>query len=183
MALRGKPTKEKGSSPWGDRHFHEPGLGRCHDHGHLCLRRLWRDVFRYRENQAVDQVRRQIEMFALDLLLAIFPFGTNRNLTAVNADRHIHRMREGRPFLDMVVGDELEVPSLRKDCSLIIDRAVFETEEQPGCNPITTDDLEEVAHRKHAAFMPFSRQAPMLPGARLAEPYRGACFSTQTRSC
>jgi hypothetical protein len=52
----------------------------------------------------------------------------------------------------MVVGDELEVTALREDRSFIIDRAVFETEEQAGGNPIAADHLEEVTHGKHAAL-------------------------------
>jgi hypothetical protein len=46
-----------------------------------------------------------------------------------NVDRAIHRLGEGRTFLDMVVGEELEVTALREDRSFIIDRAVLETEE------------------------------------------------------
>jgi hypothetical protein len=78
----------------GDREFHKPRLGTSHDHGHFCLRRLWTDVFRYREDQAVDQIRRQIKVFTLDLLLAILSSGADRDLTAANVDREIQRIRE-----------------------------------------------------------------------------------------
>jgi hypothetical protein len=50
----------------------------------------------------------------------------------------------------------LEVTALREDRSFIIDRAVFETEEQAGGNPIAADHLEEVTHGKHVAL--FRRQ-------------------------
>jgi hypothetical protein len=52
----------------------------------------------------------------------------------------------------MAIGYELEVTSLRKDCGFVVDGAVFETEEQAGGDPIATDDLEEVAHCKHATL-------------------------------
>jgi hypothetical protein len=52
----------------------------------------------------------------------------------------------------VVVGDELEVTALGEDCRFIIDRAILETEEQAGGNPIAADYLEEVTHRNHAAL-------------------------------
>ena len=61
-------------------------------------------------------------------------------------------MRKGRSFLYMVVSDELKVTALREHCSFIVDRAIFETEEQAGGNPIAADELEEVTRRKHAAL-------------------------------
>jgi hypothetical protein len=47
----------------------------------------------------------------------------------------------------VVVGDELETTALSEDRSFIIDRAIFETEEQPRGDPVPTDNLEEVAYR------------------------------------
>jgi hypothetical protein len=73
-------------------------------------------------------------------------------LAAGNVDREIHRLREGRTFLDVVVGNELEVTALREDRGFIIDRAILETEEQAGCNPIAADRLEEVTHCKQVAL-------------------------------
>jgi hypothetical protein len=70
-------------------------------------------------------------------------------------------MREGRTFLYVVVGDELKVTALRKDCSFIVDRAIFETEEQARGNPIAADYLEEVTHRKHASCFRTQREKPV----------------------
>ena len=72
-----------------DRYFNEPRLGGSHDHGHFCLRGFRQDVLRYRENQAVDQIRRQIKVFALDLLLTILSGGADRDLAAGNVDRDV----------------------------------------------------------------------------------------------
>ncbi len=47
----------------------------------------------------------------------------------------------------MVIGDELEIIALREDCRFIIDGAIFETKEQPGGDPVPTDNLEEVTYR------------------------------------
>ena len=38
-------------------------------------------------------------------------------------------MRKGRPFLNMVVGDEVEGAVLREDCGFIVNGAIFEIEE------------------------------------------------------
>jgi hypothetical protein len=88
-------------------------------------------------------------VFALDLLLPILSGGADGDLAVGNIDRGIHRLREGRPFLYVVVGDELEVTALREDRGFIIDRAILETEEQAGGNPIAVDHLEEVADCKY----------------------------------
>ena len=82
------------------------------------------------------------------VFLPIFFRGTDRNLFTANVNREIHRMREGRPFLYMTVGYELEVTALRKNGGFVTYRAIFETEEQTGGEPIAADDLEEVTHRE-----------------------------------
>jgi hypothetical protein len=71
----------------------------------------------------------------------------------------------------MVVGDELEITALRKDCSFVVDRAIFETEEQTGGNPITTDDLEEVAHRKDVALFRTQREKTVDGSFHVAHGY------------
>jgi hypothetical protein len=58
----------------------------------------------------------------------------------------------------MMVADELEVTALREDCSFIIDRAILETEDQAGRNPIAAHHLEEVTHRNHAALFRAHRE-------------------------
>jgi hypothetical protein len=52
----------------------------------------------------------------------------------------------------MVVGYELELTALRKDCGFIVDRTIFETEKQARGDLIATDDLELIAHRNRAAL-------------------------------
>jgi len=47
--------------------------------------------------------------------------------------------------LYVAIGDELKVSALREDCRFVIDRAIFETEDQPGGDAAPTDNLEEVA--------------------------------------
>jgi hypothetical protein len=89
-------------------------------------------------------------VFGRDILLTVLPGGADRDPAAPNVDREIHRLREGRPFLDVVVGDELEVTALRKDCSFIINRAILETEEQARGNPIAPNHLDQIAYREHA---------------------------------
>jgi hypothetical protein len=71
----------------------------------------------------------------------------------------------------MAVGDELEVAALREDCSFIVDRAIFEAEEQPGGYPITADDLEEVTHREHAAFFRTQREKAVDSSLQMAHRY------------
>ena len=58
----------------------------------------------------------------------------------------------------MVISDELEVTALTENCSFIIDRAIFETEEQAGGNPIAADHLEQVTHGKDAALFRTQRE-------------------------
>ena len=71
----------------------------------------------------------------------------------------------------MAVGDEPEVAALRKDCSFIVDRAIFEAEEQARGNPITADDLEEVTHREHAAFIRTQRKKAVESSLHMAHRY------------
>jgi hypothetical protein len=51
-----------------------------------------------------------------------------------------------------MVGDELEDAALCEDCGFIIDRAIFEAEEQTGDDPVAAHHLEEVTHGKHMAL-------------------------------
>jgi hypothetical protein len=154
IALRREPTSEKGSSPWGEiATFTSSRLGGSHDHGYFRLRRFRPDVLRNRENQAVDQVWRQIKVFAADLLLAALSGGADCDLAGGNVDRDVHWLREGRAFLYVVVADELEVAALSEHGGFIIDRAILESEEQARGDAIAADHLEEVTHRKRLALL------------------------------
>jgi hypothetical protein len=107
-------------------------------------------------------------VFALDLLLTILSCRSNCNLTPENIYRKIHRLREGRTFLYMVIGDELEMPALREDRRFVIDRTIFETEEQPRSDPVPTDDLVEVAYGQYAAFFCPQRKKAMFRSFHMA---------------
>src|SRR5262249_22060100 len=111
------------------------------------------NVFHQRENHSVRQVRRDIQMVGRHLFLAILPHGTDRNLTAANVDRHIHRMRERRPFLYMVVGYQLKVIALRKHRGLIVDRAILEPKSKARGDLFAADDLDEVARTNRTALL------------------------------
>jgi hypothetical protein len=82
----------------------------------------------------------------------------------------------------MVVADELEVTALREDCGFIVDRAVLETEEQAGGDPIAPDHLEEVTHRNHATFFRAKRKksmdGPLQVTDRNGFPWRGRLQAT-----
>jgi hypothetical protein len=80
--------------------------------------------------RAVNQVRREIEGFALDRILTTFALRADGDLAAVRVDRQIHRMREGRRFLYVAFSDEMEVTALREDCGSVVDRAVLASEGQ-----------------------------------------------------
>ena len=84
-------------------------------------------------------------------------------------------MREGRPFLYMTVGYELEVTALRKNCGFVTCRAIFETEEQTGGEPIAADDLEEVTHREDAALFRTQREKAVDGFLDMAHGYRLCC--------
>jgi len=71
----------------------------------------------------------------------------------------------------MAVGDELEITALSKDCSCIVDRAILETEEQTGGNPITTDDLEEITYRKHVPVFRTQLEKAMDGSLHVADGY------------
>ena len=80
-------------------------------------------------------------------------------------------MREGRPFLYMTVGYELEVTALRKSGGFVTYLAIFETEVQTGGEPIAADDLEEVTHREHAAFFRTQREKAVESSLQMAHRY------------
>ncbi|HTF65853.1 MAG TPA: hypothetical protein VK638_24500 [Edaphobacter sp.] len=107
-----------------------------------------------------------------NVFLPIFLRGTDRNLFTANVNRKIHRMREGRPFLYMTVGYELEVTALRKTGGFVTYRAIFETEVQTGGEPIAADDLEEVTHREDAALFRTQREKAVDGFLDMAHGYR-----------
>jgi hypothetical protein len=107
-------------------------------------------------------------VFALDFLLTILSCRSNCNLTLAYIDRKIHRLWEGRTLLYMVIGDELEVPALREDGRFVIDRAIFEPEDQTRSDPVPTDDLEEIAHRYYAVFFRPQREKSMYRSLHVA---------------
>jgi len=55
------------------------------------------------------------EIAGFDLFLAIFTGGADDDLAGAAVDEDFDRLRERGPFLNMVVGDELEVGALRED--------------------------------------------------------------------
>ena len=53
-------------------------------------------------------------------------------------------MRERSALLDMVIGEELEVATLRKDCCFIVNRTIFETKDRLGSDLIAVGDLDKI---------------------------------------
>jgi hypothetical protein len=77
----------------------------------------------------------------------------------------------------VVVGKELEVAALSEDRSFIVDRAILEAEEQAGRNPVAANHLEEVTHRKHAAFFRTQREKAVDGSFHVAHGHRLRLYS------
>ena len=138
-----------GSAGYGERLFATGRDGQCDQaragsggqHGHLCFRGARPEVLNDSGNETVRQVRRQVELAGFDLLFAILFCGSDRDLATATIDEEINWLRERRAFLDVVIGNELEVAALRKDRGFIVKRAVFEIKGQPRSNLAPMGDL------------------------------------------
>ena len=77
----------------------------------------------------------------------------------------------------MTVGYELEVTALRKNGGSVTYRAILETDEQTGGEPIAADDLEEVTHREDVALFRTQREKAVDGFLDMAHLYR-LCWRT-----
>jgi len=62
-------------------------------------------------------------------------------------------MREERPFLDVVVGDELKAAPLGKDGGFVVDGTIFEMESGARVDQIAMRDLHEIAGSEHGSVV------------------------------
>ena len=92
-------------------------------------------------------------MLGLHFFLAIFSGGADGDLPAAGVDQQIHRMREERPSLHVVIGDEPKGAALRKDCGFIVSGAVFEGEQRVRGDLVAVSHLHCVSRSEHAAVV------------------------------
>ena len=72
----------------------------------------------------------------------------------------------------MAVTDELEVPALSKNRCLIIDRSIFEMEDQVRRHQIASNDLDKVSVGEHTPVFSCQRQKTMQGPFRIAHSHR-----------
>jgi hypothetical protein len=76
----------------------------------------------------------------------------NRDLPCRGVNHDISRVWERWALLHVPVAYEPKVKPLRKDSGLVVNRAILETEDQMGNDPIPMDDLEEIPCGKSFAL-------------------------------
>ena len=84
-------------------------------------------------------------MLGRDIFFAVFASSSNDDLAFGNVNRHIDWLGKVGSLLKMPVAQEPKTSTLCKDSGFVIDRAIFETEDQVRFNPVAADDLNEVS--------------------------------------
>ena len=97
---------------------------------------------------------------------------TYRNLAGGGIDNDIHRMRERRPFLHVVIAYETKTKMLGKDRCFVIKRAVFEVEHQMGDDPASFGDLKQVTSGKFFSFQCAQHEKAVKGPFRVTYTYR-----------
>ena len=83
-------------------------------------------------------------MFLRDLFFAVVAQRSRSDLTGGNVNCPIEWLREGGTFLDVVIGDELEVCALSEGGGFVVEGAVAKVKEQVCGNASTLDGLVEL---------------------------------------
>ena len=152
--------------------------GRGGQHGYFCLRGARPKVLDDGRDKAIREIRRQMKLGGLDLVLAVFSCRANNDLAGAAIDEEVDWLREGGTFLNMVVSDESEGTALGKDGSFVVDGAVFEVEGQLRGNLAAADNLYKIARCHDMAVFGTQLEKAMNGAPRIANG-NGVCFGVQ----
>jgi hypothetical protein len=154
--VHGPPCRVAGQeglfTGWRDQQLDEARLRSRGDHRDGRQGRVGRDVLHQRENEAVGDVQRQVQMLGQELVLSIFVRVSNPNFLLFHVNLDVDGMQKGRSLLNEMVVNQAEVSARRVDDRLVMQRAVLEVKHEPTRHSITPSELDQLT---------ISEQAPL----------------------